>query len=203
MPDGTTGQFVRRAGLTRYFDVSAPWLVACARAAAAPDRSRRSTASTSRSPRATFAGRRIRLRQVDRGAPSWSVSIRRRRADPVRRQRHGDRAARRRRALRRRMQMIFQDPYASSIRAGACSTSSPSRSARLDRGTAPTGEAGRRAAAPGRLTPADGGSSRTSSPAAAPAYRDRRARWPASPNSGVRRADLGARRLGAGADPQP
>src|SRR3954467_1133417 len=27
MPDGSTGQFVRIAGLKRYFDVSAPWLV--------------------------------------------------------------------------------------------------------------------------------------------------------------------------------
>jgi len=108
-------------------------------------------------------------------------------------------------ALRRRMQMIFRIRSPASIRAGACSTSSPSRSAPsgfprtrpISRSRSATccarcGWRGRRPQISARISQA----------ASVSASRSPRARQPAG-IPGVRRADLGARRLGAGADPQP
>ena len=92
-----------------------------------------------------------------------------------------------------------------SIRAGGCSTSSPSRSA--PSASARRGAIERRV---GELLSWSGSrrptatSIRTNSPAAsASASRSpARSRQP-SRVPGLRRADLGARRLGAGADPEP
>ena len=110
------------------------------------------------------------------------------------------------RQLRRRIQMMFQDPMPASIRAGACATSSPSRSGLS---AATLSQRTHRARvdellAAGRPDPADG----AQVPARilrrpAPAHRDR-ARASGEPGlHRLRRADLGARRVGAGADPQP
>ena len=121
-----------------------------------------------------------------------------------------DMAARRSRsdmaALRRRMQMIFQDPFASlnprwrvfdiiaePIRAFGLSSGKADLEKRV-------GELLRQV----ELTPADG----RKYPARilrrpAPAHLDRPRAGERAGVPGVRRADLGARRLGAGADPEP
>ena len=115
----------------------------------------------------------------------------------------GDRSARR--AVRRRMQMIFQDPFASlnpRWRVGeiiaepihAFGSGQP----------AGRGGAGRRTLEPGR--PASRRRAKISARVLgrpAPAHRDR-ARDRVEPGfHRLRRADLGARRLDPGADPQP
>ncbi|TAJ36168.1 MAG: ATP-binding cassette domain-containing protein [Reyranella sp.] len=115
MPDGTGAQFVRLAGLKRYFDVSAPWLVR----------------TIERRPRQivqavdgidieiakgeTFSlvgesgcGKSTVARLVVGLYPPTAGTIEFDGNDMAARHSRSDMAA-----LRRRMQMIFQDPYAS------------------------------------------------------------------------------------------
>ena len=163
-----------------------------------------------RSPgRDLLAGRRIGLRQVDGRAPgrrplpadraarscSTATTWRRGRSQPATA------------ALRRRMQMIFQDPYASLNPRWRVFdiVAEPIRAHRPRRATRPICASGSASCcARCGLTPADGakyphefsGGQRQRISIA-------RALASAAGVPGVRRADLGARRVGAGADPEP
>ena len=105
-----------RATSRKTFDVSAPWLNRVLerkpRQFAARGRRRQ---LRHRKRRDAGAGRRVGLRQVHRGAPARRACTRRRaaRCASTARTRAVLSIAGRARALRRRMQMIFQDPYAS------------------------------------------------------------------------------------------
>ena len=120
MPDGTTdsvtgGQFVRLAGLKRYFDVSAPWLVR-----AIEGRPRQIVQAVDGidieiAKGETFSlvgesgcGKSTVARLVVGLYPPTAGSIEFDGNDMARRRSQAETAA-----LRRRMQMIFQDPYAS------------------------------------------------------------------------------------------
>ena len=114
-------------------------------------------------------------------------------------------AARRRGAT---MQIIFQDPYASlNPRMRVVDILEEGLLAlRPEHGRAAARRARhRRAARPGRACAASAASAiRTSSPAASASASRSRARWRCEPQADrLRRADQGARRVGAGADPQP
>ena len=115
MPDGSTGQFVRISGLKRYFDVSAPWLVRMIES-----RPRQivqavdgidiviakgetfSLVGESGCGKSTVARLMVGLYPPTAGTIEFDGN------DMAGRHSRADMAA-----LRRRMQMIFQDPYAS------------------------------------------------------------------------------------------
>ncbi|MDP1748771.1 MAG: ATP-binding cassette domain-containing protein [Reyranella sp.] len=115
MPDGSTGQFVRLSGLKRYFDVSAPWLVR-----ALEGRPRQIVQAVDGidieiAKGETFSlvgesgcGKSTVARLVVGLYPPTAGTIEFDGNDMAGRHSRSDMAA-----LRRRMQMIFQDPYAS------------------------------------------------------------------------------------------
>ena len=213
MPDAPlltrgTGQFVRIAGLKRYFDVSAPWLVRKLEGRPRQIVQAVDGIDIEIAKGETFSlvgesgcGKSTVARLVVGLYPPTAGSIEFDGNDMAARHSRTDMAA-----LRRRMQMIFQDPFASLNPRWRVFDiiAEPIRAFGLSNGQGRPREAGRRPVAPG---PADAGR-RPQVPARilrrpAPAHLDRpRAGQPAG-IPGVRRADLGARRLGAGADPQP
>ncbi len=115
MPDGSTGQFVRISGLKRYFDVSAPWLVRMIES-----RPRQIVQAVDGidiviAKGETFSlvgesgcGKSTVARLVVGLYPPTAGTIEFDGNDMAGRHSRADMAA-----LRRRMQMIFQDPYAS------------------------------------------------------------------------------------------
>ena len=149
--------------------------------------------------------RRVGLRQVDDRAPDRAparADLRRRSASTAQ-DITQPRSQRRMRPLRREMQIIFQDPVLVAEPAQERrrrSSASRSRSTAPRRTRRPRPRAARpRRPEPGALQPL---SARVLG-RPAPAHRHRpRARAPAEADR-LRRAGLGARRLGAGADPQP
>ena len=115
MPDGSTGSFVKIAGLKRYFDVSAPWLVRTLekrpkQIVQAVDGidieiakgETFSLVGESGCGKSTVARLVVGLYPPTAGTIAFDghdMTVRRRQAESA--------------ALRRRLQMIFQDPYAS------------------------------------------------------------------------------------------
>ena len=115
MPDGSTGSFVKIAGLKRYFDVSAPWLVRklekrpkqIVQAVDGIDieiakGETFSLVGESGCGKSTVARLVVGLYPPTAGTIAFDghdMTVRRRQAESA--------------ALRRRLQMIFQDPYAS------------------------------------------------------------------------------------------
>ena len=202
-------EFVQIDGLKRYFDVSRA-LAACACSSARP---RQIVQAVDGVDFAIAKGETFSL--VGESGCGKSTVARlvvglyppTARHDRVRRQRHGDRPQPVRTGLRRRMQMIFQDPYASlnprwrvrdiiaePIRAFGLAKDKADLRKRV-------GDLLRQV----RLTPADGEQISRTSSRGGQRQRISIARALASRAGipGVRRADLGARRLGAGADPEP
>ena len=213
MPDaplltGGTGQFVRIAGLKRYFDVSAPWLVRVLEGRPRQILQAVDGIDIEIAKGETLRpGGRIGLRQVDGGAPDGRPLRADRGLDRVRRQRHGGAPQPQRHGG---AAPAHADDLPGPVRQPQSALAGVRHRRRADPRLRTVHRQGRsrrarrRAAAPGR--PVAG--RRPQIPARilrrpAPAHLDRpRARERAGV-PGVRRADLGARRLGAGADPQP
>ena len=207
-PTGSMNQFVKIEGLKRYFDVSAPWLVR-----AIEGRPRQIVQAVDGidieiAKGETFSlvgesgcGKSTVARLVVGLYPPTAGSIEFDGNDMAGPRSRADMAA-----LRRRMQMIFQDPYASLNPRWRVFdiVAEPIRAFGLAKDKADlenqVGERLRQV----RLTPADG--TQVSArilrrPAPAHLDRPRAGEPPGVP--GVRRAHLGARRLGAGPDPEP
>ena len=115
MPDGTGTQFVRIAGLKRYFDVSAPWLVRTIEGRPRQIVQAVDGIDIEIAKGETFSlvgesgcGKSTVARLVVGLYPPTAGSIEFDGNDMAGRHSRSDMAA-----LRRRMQMIFQDPYAS------------------------------------------------------------------------------------------
>ena len=149
------------------------------------------------------AGRRIGLRQEHGGAAAGRAVHARRAAacSSTARTPHGTADKAQLRVMRRRMQMIFQDPYASLNPRWKVQdiVGEPLSEHGLVTDRAAVAREGRRAAAIGR--PGGGGCREVPAPVlrrAAPAHLDRARAGHAAGVPGLRRADLGARRVGAG-----
>ncbi len=115
MPDGSTGQFVRLSGLKRYFDVSAPWLVRMIESRPRQIVQAVDGIDIEIAKGETFSlvgesgcGKSTVARLVVGLYPPTAGTIEFDGNDMAGRHSRADMAA-----LRRRMQMIFQDPYAS------------------------------------------------------------------------------------------
>ena len=115
MPDGSTGQFVRLVGLKRYFDVSAPWLVRMIERRPRQIVQAVDGIDIEIAKGETFSlvgesgcGKSTVARLVVGLYPPTAGTIEFDGNDMAGRHSRADMAA-----LRRRMQMIFQDPYAS------------------------------------------------------------------------------------------
>ena len=115
MPDGSTGQFVRLSGLKRYFDVSAPWLVRMIESRPRQIVQAVDGIDIEIAKGETFSlvgesgcGKSTVARLVVGLYPPTAGTIEFDGNDMAGRHSRSDMAA-----LRRRMQMIFQDPYAS------------------------------------------------------------------------------------------
>ncbi|MEI7873189.1 MAG: oligopeptide/dipeptide ABC transporter ATP-binding protein [Alphaproteobacteria bacterium] len=115
MPDGSTGQFVRISGLKRYFDVSAPWLVRMIESRPRQIVQAVDGIDIEIAKGETFSlvgesgcGKSTVARLVVGLYPPTAGTIEFDGNDMAGRHSRADMAA-----LRRRMQMIFQDPYAS------------------------------------------------------------------------------------------
>ena len=195
-------------GLGRIFDVSKPWLNRVTEAPAAPPAHRRRRRDVlDRQARDLRAGRRIRLRQVD-GRQDGG------RTHPADHRRSHHRRRVDERPQRRRRAAALAPPHPDDL-PGPLREPQPAlararhhrrAAARLRHreGRPRDRPAGRRPVEARR--PRSGG--RREIPARvlrrpAPAHRDRARACLQSRVHRLRRADLGARRLGAGADPQP
>jgi len=115
MPDGSGAQFVRLAGLKRYFDVSAPWLVRTIEGRPRQIVQAVDGIDIEIAKGETFSlvgesgcGKSTVARLVVGLYPPTAGTIEFDGNDMAKRHSRSDMAA-----LRRRMQMIFQDPYAS------------------------------------------------------------------------------------------
>jgi len=115
MPDGSTGQFVRISGLKRYFDVSAPWLVRMIESRPRQIVQAVDGIDIEIAKGETFSlvgesgcGKSTVARLVVGLYPPTAGTIEFDGNDMAGRHSRADMAA-----LRRRMQMIFQDPFAS------------------------------------------------------------------------------------------
>ncbi len=115
MPDGSTGQFVRLSGLKRYFDVSAPWLVRMIESRPRQIVQAVDGIDIEIAKGETFSlvgesgcGKSTVARLVVGLYPPTDGTIEFDGNDMAGRHSRSEMAA-----LRRRMQMIFQDPYAS------------------------------------------------------------------------------------------
>ncbi len=174
---------------------------ACRRPCARSRTSIRDRAGRDRRP-----GRRIRVRQVD-ARPRAAAAHRADRGRIVFEGRDVTRlASRELRPLRRRMQMIFQDPYASLESADVDRRRSIAEPLEIH-GSARRGEsvarASTRCSRRSACAPTSPRAIRTSSPAASASASASRARSRSSPRSSLRRAGQRARRVDPGADRQP
>ena len=186
-----------------WFDVSPPWLSRRDRTPPAPRAQGGRRRQLHGAPRHDLHDRRgVGLRQVDAGADG-------RRPDPADARHAGVRRQSRRPASEAapRVQMIFQDPYASlnpRWRVGDI-VAEPIRELNLLR-HAPDDRGARRASCSNLVGLARNDARALSARILrrpAPAHLDRACACDRGAFPGVRRADLGARRLGAGADPEP
>ena len=197
-------------GVSAYFDVSPPWLnrVLERRAACTLQAVDGVDSPSARARR--WAWSASRLRQVDGRAPDRGAATRRRGHDRLRR--HGDRRRRRGtdgaplRRARHGMQMIFQDPYASLNPRWRVAdiVAEPLRALRAGddaRGARGARRRAARAGRPRRRRRHQVSASVLRRPAPAHLDRARAVDEPVVP--GLRRADVRARRLGAGAGAEP